>query len=40
MGLRAGIYSTPWITSYAVYPGGSATAEGTWDQPPVPKTVE
>lgn len=24
MGLKAGIYSTPWITSYAGYPGGSA----------------
>lgn len=31
MGLKAGIYSTPWITSYASYPGGSSdTAEGTW----------
>jgi alpha-galactosidase len=40
MGLKAGIYSTPWITSYAVYPGGSAdTPEGTWTKPTGPKTV-
>lgn len=40
MGLKAGIYSTPWITSYAVYPGGSAdTPEGTWTKPAGPKTV-
>jgi alpha-galactosidase len=31
LGLKAGIYSTPWITSYANYPGGSADKpEGTW----------
>lgn len=31
MGLKAGIYSTPWITSYASYPGGSSeTADGAW----------
>ena len=31
LGLKAGIYSTPWITSYANYPGGSAdTTEGVW----------
>ena len=31
MGLKAGIYSTPWITSYAGYPGGSSdTPDGTW----------
>lgn len=31
MGLKAGIYSTPWITSYASYPGGSSdTPEGSW----------
>ena len=31
MGLKAGIYSTPWITSYASYPGGSSeNAEGAW----------
>ena len=29
MGLKTGIYSTPWITSYAHHPGGSAdNAEG------------
>ena len=31
MGLKAGIYSTPWVTSYASYPGGSSdTLEGAW----------
>ena len=31
MGLKAGIYSTPWITSYRNFPGGSSdTPEGTW----------
>ncbi|PTX96545.1 NPCBM/NEW2 domain-containing protein [Opitutus sp. ER46] len=31
LGLKAGIYSTPWITSYANYAGGSAdNPEGTW----------
>ena len=31
MGLKAGIYSTPWMTSYASYPGGSSDKpEGTW----------
>ncbi len=31
LGLKVGIYSTPWITSYARYPGGSAdNPEGTW----------
>ncbi len=40
LGLKAGIYSTPWITSYATYPGGSAdNAEGTWQKPAGPKTV-
>ena len=38
MGLKAGIYSTPWITSYAGYPGGSAdNPEGDWVKPPSPK---
>jgi len=33
MGLRAGIYSTPWITSYASYPGGSSdNADGAWSK--------
>jgi len=31
LGLKAGIYSTPWVTSYAGYPGGSAeNPQGTW----------
>ena len=31
MGLKAGIYSTPWITSYAGYAGdGSDNPKGTW----------
>ena len=31
MGLKAGIYSTPWITSYAKFPGGSSDdADGHW----------
>jgi alpha-galactosidase len=31
LGLKAGIYSTPWITSYAKFPGGSSDdASGTW----------
>src|SRR5580698_3642077 len=34
MGLKFGIYSTPWETSYAGYPGGSSeNAEGTWTKP-------
>lgn len=38
MGLKAGIYSTPWITSYAGYPGGSAdNPAGDWEKPPKPK---
>jgi alpha-galactosidase len=33
MGLKAGIYSTPWITSYARYPGGSSdNPAGTWSK--------
>ncbi|HVY68849.1 MAG TPA: putative Ig domain-containing protein, partial [Verrucomicrobiae bacterium] len=33
MGLKAGIYSTPWITSYASYPGGSSdNADGAWSK--------
>lgn len=27
LGLKLGVYSTPWITSYAGYPGGSANLE-------------
>jgi alpha-galactosidase len=31
LGLKAGIYSTPWITSYAKFPGGSSdNADGAW----------
>ena len=33
MGLKAGIYSTPWMTSYADYPGGTASnLEGEWSR--------
>ena len=33
MGLKAGIYSTPWVTSYASYAGGSADqADGSWSK--------
>lgn len=40
MGLKVGIYSTPWVTSYAVYIGGSAeNPEGTWEKPTGKKTV-
>ncbi|MGA2053437.1 MAG: putative Ig domain-containing protein [Opitutales bacterium] len=36
LGLKAGIYSTPWITSYARHVGGSAnTADGAWPPPRV-----
>jgi len=38
MGLKLGIYSTPWTTSYAVRIGGSAeNPEGTWTKPVVPR---
>jgi alpha-galactosidase len=34
LGLKVGIYSTPWITSYAKYPGGSAdNPTGDWAPP-------
>lgn len=34
MGMKVGIYSTPWVTSYAVYCGGSAdNPEGKWEKP-------
>ena len=40
MGLKFGIYSTPWETSYATYPGGSSeNPEGTWTKPTGPKHV-
>ncbi|MBI5821204.1 MAG: alpha-galactosidase [Verrucomicrobia bacterium] len=33
MGLKAGIYSTPWITSYAKFAGGSSDrSDGRWDK--------
>jgi alpha-galactosidase len=33
LGLKAGIYSTPWATSYANYPGGSSEdPEGKWEK--------
>ena len=33
MGLKVGIYSTPWITSYAGHIGGSArTPDGAWEK--------
>jgi alpha-galactosidase len=38
LGLKAGIYSTPWEVSYAGYPGGSAeTPEGTFHRPTIRK---
>lgn len=38
MGLKLGIYSTPWTTSYANYIGGSAeNPEGTWFKPTISK---
>jgi alpha-galactosidase len=39
MGLKLGIYSTPWTTSYANHIGGSAeNPEGTWEKPTVSKS--
>ncbi|WKB81879.1 putative Ig domain-containing protein [Cellulophaga lytica] len=33
MGLKVGIYSSPWVTTYAGYIGGSSdTEDGYWDQ--------
>jgi alpha-galactosidase len=38
LGLKAGIYSTPWTTSYANHIGGSAeNSEGDWSPPTVAK---
>jgi alpha-galactosidase len=38
LGLKLGIYSTPWTTSYANHIGGSAeNPEGTWEKPSVSK---
>ncbi len=40
LGLKIGIYSTPWTTSYAGYPGGSSeNPEGAWTKPVGPKRV-
>jgi alpha-galactosidase len=38
LGLKAGIYSTPWVTSYAGHAGESAmNPAGDWTPPPGPK---
>jgi alpha-galactosidase len=38
MGLKVGIYSTPWVTSYANHIGGSAgNPEGSWSPPTISK---
>ena len=38
LGLKIGIYSTPWTTSYADHIGGSAeNPQGTWSPPTIPK---
>ncbi|HXI72292.1 MAG TPA: putative Ig domain-containing protein [Verrucomicrobiae bacterium] len=38
MGLKFGIYSTPWVTSYATHPGGSSeNPEGKWSKPTIEK---
>ena len=38
LGLKIGIYSTPWTTSYAGYAGGSSeNPEGTWTKPAGPR---
>ncbi len=35
MGLKAGIYSTPWLGSYAMFQGGSSSRpDGGWTPPP------
>ncbi|MFZ5832058.1 MAG: putative Ig domain-containing protein [Planctomycetota bacterium] len=40
MGLKVGTYSTPWMTSYAGYIGGSSDdAKGTW-QPPADRKAK
>lgn len=37
LGLKAGIYSTPWTTSYAGFIGGSSDdPKGTWERPKKP----
>lgn len=38
LGLKAGIYSTPWCTSYAGFVGGSSDdASGAWERPKTPR---
>ncbi|MDP2884460.1 MAG: putative Ig domain-containing protein [Ignavibacteria bacterium] len=38
MGLKVGIYSTPWVTSYATFIGGSAeNPKGIWAPPAIPR---
>ncbi len=38
LGLKAGIYSTPWITSYAGFVGGSSDdPQGAWQRPKTPR---
>jgi alpha-galactosidase len=38
LGLKVGIYSTPWVTSYAEHIGGSAeNPEGDWSSPTISK---
>ncbi len=38
LGLKTGIYSTPWVTSYAGHAGGSAeNPDGAWSPPTIPK---
>jgi alpha-galactosidase len=38
LGLKAGIYSTPWATSYAGFIGGSSDdPQGAWQRPKTPK---
>ncbi len=38
LGLKLGIYSTPWTTSYAGYPGGSSeNSQGEWSRPTMSK---
>jgi alpha-galactosidase len=38
LGLKAGIYSTPWTTSYATHIGGSSeNPDSHWEKPTIPK---
>jgi alpha-galactosidase len=38
LGLKAGVYSTPWTTSYANRAGGSSESpDGAWSKPTIPK---